>query len=123
MQHLPVSVRVRYLDAARATMLLLGISFHISEIYRVSGGFFLDSPDRSYVASLMSGLVHSFRMRPFSCSAAISRATVYLATYFAFYPAGQELPEFVHVIGIASEGIAAGWPGGEWAGAATFQCN
>lgn len=46
-------------------MLLLGIPFHISEIYRVSGGFFLDSPDTSYVASLISGLVHSFRMPAF----------------------------------------------------------
>jgi glucan biosynthesis protein C len=65
MQHFPVSTRVRYLDAARAIMLLLGIPFHISEIYRVSGGFFLDSPDHSYVASLLSGLVHSFRMPAF----------------------------------------------------------
>jgi glucan biosynthesis protein C len=65
MQHLPASARVRYLDAARAIMILLGIPFHISEIYRVSGGFFLDSPDSSYVASLVSGLVHSFRMPAF----------------------------------------------------------
>lgn len=46
-------------------MLLLGIPFHISEIYRVAGGFFLDSPDHSFAASLISGLVHSFRMPAF----------------------------------------------------------
>jgi glucan biosynthesis protein C len=57
--------RLHFLDAARATMLLLGIPFHASEVYRVSGGFSIASPDTSQLASLVSALVHGFRMPAF----------------------------------------------------------
>jgi glucan biosynthesis protein C len=46
-------------------MLLLGIPFHVSEIYRVSGHFSISSTDTSYIASLLSALIHSFRMPAF----------------------------------------------------------
>ena len=59
------SKRVNFLDAGRAILLLLGIPFHVSEMYRISGGFLVDSPDRSFVASLLSAFIHSFRMPAF----------------------------------------------------------
>ncbi|WP_416355580.1 acyltransferase family protein [Aureimonas phyllosphaerae] len=62
---LPPSSRVYFLDAARAVMLLLGIPFHVSEIYRVSNGYSIDSPDASYLASAISAAVHVFRMPAF----------------------------------------------------------
>jgi len=57
--------RLDSLDAARATMLLLGIPLHVCEAYRISGGFKIDSPDVSFTASMISGLVHCFRMPAF----------------------------------------------------------
>jgi len=57
--------RLHYLDAARAFMLLLGLPFHASEVYRVSGGFDIASPDTSFVASALTALVHIFRMPAF----------------------------------------------------------
>ncbi len=46
-------------------MLLLGVPLHTSEVYRVSGGFAIDSPENSLVAAFVSGLIHSFRMQAF----------------------------------------------------------
>jgi glucan biosynthesis protein C len=57
--------RIYYMDAARALMLLLGIPFHVSEVYRVSGDFLVSSPDTSYIASFISASVHVFRMPGF----------------------------------------------------------
>ncbi len=57
--------RLDFMDAARAIMLLLGIPFHASEMYRISGGFGIDSPDKSFLASLISGIIHCFRMPSF----------------------------------------------------------
>lgn len=57
--------RYHALDAARAIMLLLGIPFHIAEMYRISGGYSLDAEQPSWAASLISALIHSFRMPGF----------------------------------------------------------
>ena len=46
-------------------MLLLGIPFHASEIYRMSGGWHVDSPDDSIAVTLVGGAVHVFRMPAF----------------------------------------------------------
>ncbi|ANT60230.1 hypothetical protein AYJ57_07550 [Salipiger sp. CCB-MM3] len=46
-------------------MLLLGIPFHISEMYRISGGWVIDSGEQSFLASLITAVVHSFRMPGF----------------------------------------------------------
>ena len=57
--------RVRYLDTARAAMLLLGIPFHASEPYRLSGQWLISSPDASFVATAFCAAVHAFRMPAF----------------------------------------------------------
>jgi len=54
-----------FLDSARALMLLLGIPFHASEIYRLSGGALITSPERSFAATLTGCAVHVFRMPAF----------------------------------------------------------
>lgn len=46
-------------------MLLLGVPFHASEIYRISGGYTIDSPDSSFIATLLTAAVHAFRMPAF----------------------------------------------------------
>ena len=61
----PGHVRFGSLDTARAVMLLLGVPFHASEIYRVSGGWHVVSPDASWSATLLGALVHVFRMPAF----------------------------------------------------------
>ena len=57
--------RIAFLDSARALMLLIGIPFHVSEIYRWSGGALVESPDRSFAVTLLGGAVHVFRMPAF----------------------------------------------------------
>ncbi len=46
-------------------MLLLGIPFHASEIYRLSGGWHVDSPEDSFAVTLLGCAVHVFRMPAF----------------------------------------------------------
>ena len=46
-------------------MLLLGVPFHVSEIYRLSGGALVESPERSFTATLLGCVVHVFRMPAF----------------------------------------------------------
>ena len=54
-----------FLDGARASMLLLGVPFHASEIYRRSGDWMLASPETSWAATLLGCAVHVFRMPAF----------------------------------------------------------
>lgn len=46
-------------------MLLLGLPFHASEIYRLSGGWQVASADTSFAATLFGCAVHVFRMPAF----------------------------------------------------------
>ena len=72
----PPRGRIAYLDSARALMLLLGIPFHAGEIYRLSGGWRLESPDVSFAATLVDGMIHVFRMPAFFVLAGFFAALV-----------------------------------------------
>ena len=72
----PPAGRTAYLDSARALMLLLGIPFHAGEIYRLSGGWRLESPDVSFAATLLGGAIHVFRMPAFFLLAGFFAALV-----------------------------------------------
>ncbi len=84
----PASPRERFhaLDGARAIMLLLGIPFHTAAMYTLSGGWLVDAHERSFLASLISALVHSFRMPGFFILAGF-----FAAMLLARRPAGQWL--------------------------------
>ena len=68
--------RVAWLDSARALMLVLGVPFHASEMYRLSGGWRVASPDVSFAATLFGALVHAFRMPAFFVLAGLFAATL-----------------------------------------------
>ena len=61
----PDGARIGFLDTARALLLLLGIPFHASEIYRLSGGWLIASPDASFAATALGCTIHVFRMPAF----------------------------------------------------------
>lgn len=61
----PSTARIAWLDSARAAMLLLGVPFHASEIYRLHGERLLESPVGSFAATAFGALVHVFRMPAF----------------------------------------------------------
>ena len=84
----PSSPRERFhaLDGARAIMLLLGIPFHTAAMYSMKGGWLVDAHQPSFLASLISALVHSFRMPGF-----FMLAGFFAAMLLARRPAGQWL--------------------------------
>lgn len=84
----PASPRERFhaLDGARAIMLLLGIPFHTAAMYTLKGGWLVDAHQPSFLASLISALVHSFRMPGFFILAGF-----FAAMLLARRPAGQWL--------------------------------
>ncbi|WP_161981625.1 acyltransferase family protein [Aurantiacibacter suaedae] len=61
----PQRERFHALDGARAIMLLLGIPFHTAAMYSLRGGWLVDAQEPSHLASLITALVHSFRMPGF----------------------------------------------------------
>ncbi|MEN7538319.1 acyltransferase family protein [Aurantiacibacter flavus] len=61
----PSRERFHALDGARAIMLLLGIPFHTAAMYTLKGGWLVDAHQPSFLASLISALVHGFRMPGF----------------------------------------------------------
>lgn len=64
MEKLP-NVRLYYLDAVRAFLMLLGVPYHVARIYSVGQDNFINSTDTSSLLSLFADFSHSFRMEAF----------------------------------------------------------
>ena len=82
----PLRERFHALDGARAIMLLLGIPFHTAAMYSLNGGWLVDAHEPSRAASLISTLVHAFRMQGFFILAGF-----FAAMLLARRPPGQWL--------------------------------
>lgn len=54
--------RQPFIDTGRAIILLLGIPFHTAEAWRLGSFFAIVAPEPSLTLTLVSGLIHSFRM-------------------------------------------------------------
>ncbi len=57
--------RYHYLDVVRATLMLLGLPYHVARIYSAGAPNFLNAEVTSPLLTLMSDTLHSFRMEAF----------------------------------------------------------
>jgi glucan biosynthesis protein C len=53
------------MDAVRAALMLLGLPYHVARCYASNRAYAVVSPDSSLPLTLLSGLLHSFRMEAF----------------------------------------------------------
>jgi glucan biosynthesis protein C len=64
-KHSPAISRDHALDAARGTLMLLGLVLHAANVYSVDASWIISDPRRSMVFDWMAGLIHTFRMPAF----------------------------------------------------------
>ncbi|GGI69867.1 hypothetical protein GCM10007973_03620 [Polymorphobacter multimanifer] len=57
--------RYHYLDVVRATLMLLGLPYHVARIYSAGAPNFLNADVASPMLTLLSDTLHSFRMEAF----------------------------------------------------------
>ncbi len=65
--YMVIIMRYKDMDLARAVFMILGIIFHASLVYRpsTSWSFFISSEDSHFLFSIISSILHDFRMHGF----------------------------------------------------------